>query len=52
MPSDQLALLRLLSAEATQVFTLINSHSEVEFVGAEGEHFTTQQITKDKVRPS
>ncbi len=47
---DQLGLLRLLSAEATQVFTLHNSESEMEFLGAEGEAFTNQQITRDKVR--
>ena len=48
--TDQLGLLRLLSAEARQVFTLHSSNTNVEFLGAEGEAFTTQQITRDKVR--
>lgn len=52
VPIDQLELLRLLSADARQVFTLHNSDSEMEFFGAEGEAFTSEQITRDKVSPT
>lgn len=55
IPVDQLGLLRLLSAEARQVFTYYQSSSSssssvnIEFLGAEGDSFAAQQITKEKL---